>query len=126
MELCTNIRGEEDVMQEYLQVQLKYKDLLWIPVSQGYCIEGNLSVDASFNDVRLPVNYDVRIIIPENYPIHLPMSYEIGGKINSSFHHYKQDSLCLGIVANLYKMFRRNQNLFFYIDELLVNYLYSH
>jgi len=114
------------VANEYLELNEKYKYLIWTPVKDGYCIEGTISLSAQHRNVSLQIEYHVRIDIPKDYPRTIPVCYEIGNKIEPSYHQYQNGRLCLGVDTNQYMKFRSNQRLLGFVNDLLIPYLFGY
>lgn len=121
-----DISTPKQVMKEYLDLQEKYKYLLWTPVENGYCIKGTITASAQHGNVTLQIEYQVRIDVPMDYPRHIPICYEIGKNIVSAYHQYPDGRLCLGVDTNQYIKFRANQCLLGYIEDLLIPYLFGY
>lgn len=121
-----DISSPEQVLKEYLELNERFKYMLWIPVEDGYCIEGTLSASVNYSGVALEVKYQVRIEIPRDYPHSIPICYEVGNRIDQYYHQYQNGKLCLGIDTNQYFKFRANQNLLGFVNDLLLPYLFGY
>ena len=75
---------------------------------------------------ELEDQFEVKIEIPDIFPLIAPLTYETGGRIPSSFHTNSDQSLCLGSPARLRLGILANPTLPAYIDNFVIPYLYSY
>lgn len=71
-------------------------------------------------------HYEVEIYLSKEYPKKIPTVKEIASKIDLSFHHNPDESLCLETPLNVYEIFRENESLMNFTENLLVPYLYTY
>jgi hypothetical protein len=71
------------------------------------------------------IDYDIEIIVPENYPKDIPLAHEIKGKIPKDWHH-NGEYFCLETPFNVWKIFRKQETLLNFVDNLVVPYLFSY
>lgn len=71
-------------------------------------------------------SYEIEVFIPVGYPQAIPYVKEIGGKIPVAFHHNSDETLCLDTPLTVLEVFRREETLSNFIDNLVVPYLYSY
>lgn len=117
----------ERIIQEFQFVKDKYKGLSISENEEGgFLIKGLLEFSGSFNEISIEDSYFIEIVIPLDYPNHLPKVFEYEGRIPGSFHHYSDGSLCLGPPLKLKIQFSECASLLFFIEEILLSYLYSY
>jgi hypothetical protein len=111
----------DELQAKYNLLQLGYSDL-----GKPF-VHGTLRFHASYCDKECQGEYDVRISIPEDYPLSVPVAYEVGGAIPQGFHRYASDlHLCLGAPAAVKMTFAESPTLLGFVDKLLIPYLFSH
>lgn len=91
-------------------------------------IEGNFSFIANFKDFQsVEDNYNLRLVISEDFPYVLPKVYELEGKIPKDHtHHVNPDgTLCLGSPLRLLLKISDNPTINTFVENCLVPFLYS-
>lgn len=119
-------------IQSIIAEQFVYLKKLYPLLSINYhdtgaaTITGTLKMDAQFNGIRLFDDYLVRIEIPSNYPMQLPVAFETSGMVPKEFMHFlNNDALCLGVANDLWNKFLTCPTILFYVNEFVVSYFYS-
>lgn len=104
--------------KQYLDLRNKYPYLYFY--QERGLIRGTIFVEGEgFRD-----SYEVEIVIPARYPQQLPRAREIGSIIPQTYHHNTpEDTLCLETPFTIWEIFRQNETLLNYVDNLLVPYL---
>lgn len=70
---------------------------------KDFVLKGILIVNASYNNITLYDEYEVKIKINKDYPNTIPKVYELSKKIPDSYKHINVDSsLCLGTDLDIY------------------------
>ena len=118
-----------DLLQEQIaEVQQEFPGLiLESPYDDCYVVRGILSFDGQYEDKKAGGNYDIEIIIPNNYPKSVPVTRSIDGKVPESFHTYPKDkTFCLGVPLAERMTFSENPTLMGYIKKLVIPYLFSY
>jgi hypothetical protein len=119
--------GVVSIPNEFVEVKAKYPRLLLSKIPNGsYEIIGELEFLAEFQSEIIEDVYAVLIKIPSGYPKSLPVTYEIGGRIPQSFHHFDNGSLCLGTPLSVKMRFHEKPNLLGFIEVCLIEYLYGY
>lgn len=90
-------------------------------------IVGPLRFSATYNEVTLVKTIPVMIGIPSDFPKHIPTVKEHLSSLITSFPHVNNDdkSFCLGTPIDLRMRFSKNPTLLFFVEELLIPFLYS-
>lgn len=70
--------------------------------------------------------YDIEIIIPEEFPHALPTVNETAGRIPRSFHKLEDGSLCLGSPVRLRLILVNTPSLVLFVEKCVIPYLYGH
>jgi hypothetical protein len=110
-----------ELQAKYNLLQLGYSDL-GKPI-----VQGTLRFHADYCGKEAQGEYDIRISIPDDYPISVPIAYEVGGAIARDFHRYASDlHLCLGAPAAVKMTFAESPTLLGFVEKLLVPHLFSH
>ena len=90
---------------------------------------GSYTLDCSYQGVPLYDVYEIKIVVPWDYPTSFPKIWEVGGKVpreNNGFMHVLADgSLCLGVIYDLISLITSDSELSHYVCPLLDSYLYS-
>lgn len=106
-----------------------YPKMLLLPSNGGgICLKGIYEFQAVFEDKpTIHDEYSIHIEIPKDFPIHLPIVKEIGGKIPANFdNHINPDgSICLGSPINLMKKIYSNLTLNTFAKKCITPYLYA-
>ncbi len=90
-----------------------------------YIIEGNYILSASYSDIYLREDYNIKIVIPEVYPKKLPQVINLDDTIPENFEHFYADgSLCLGSPMELH-LSALESCISDYLIKHIDSYLYS-
>lgn len=90
---------------------------------------GSYILDCSYHGVPLYDVYEIKILVPWDYPTSFPKIWETGGKVprenNGFMHVFPDGSLCLGVTYDLISLITSNSDLSRYVCPLLDSYFYS-
>lgn len=104
----------------------KYPSLVISSTKDGHEIAGTICMDKTYNDIPLYKEYPLKIVVPETFPLRLPVVYVTDNSIPVGFNHQFTDgSLCLGAQFELFSFLEKSPSLLSYIDEIIMSYLYS-
>jgi hypothetical protein len=109
----------QDLGLSYPKLRLQRKE------SSPWYIRGLLEFSKEYSGKLISDLYQVQILIPETYSDELPKIHETGNRIPKDFHHYKDESLCLGAPLEIKRKFRKQPTLLGYVDNCVIPYLYS-
>ena len=114
--------------QQAAELNQKYHDLVYKQQDDKDLISGLLPFCASYNNTTIEDEYEIEIIIPDNYPNTPPTANEIKGKIPKEFHRNKDydNTLCLGARLAVAKKFKENPCLLHFVEQQIVPYLFSY
>lgn len=96
-------------------------DFFW--QKENLYISGKYSFKGSYNGIICSDYFDLKIEIPENYPLTMPKAFEVSGKISSNYHKNSSTELCLGTPADLYLKWKPN-NFSCFMKKIVNPYLY--
>jgi hypothetical protein len=88
-------------------------------------VRGDLCFSAAFSGRQIDDQYSLKIIIPEKYSDVLPKVQETDNRIPRDFHHYQDDSLCLGAPVAVKYKFKKEPTLVGFVSNCIIPYLYS-
>ncbi|MGG2382874.1 hypothetical protein, partial [Salmonella enterica] len=72
-------------------------------------------------------SFEIRMLIPDNYPNSLPKVFEIGDKLDPKYEHVNPDgSLCLAVPMEERQFFLKDPTLLGFVNNLIVSYFYSY
>lgn len=109
-----------------MDLKNEYPCLILESNSDTICISGRIMLNAVYNDVQLFDEYEIRMVIPTNYPHSLPAVYEVSGGIPAEFEHFLDNgALCLGVENDLWDRFLTNPCLLHFMNECVTSYLYA-
>lgn len=110
------------IEKQYLELRSKYPYLFLEKKNEEYSIYGTIFIE----NHEIKDQYEIEIQVPVDYPNKVPTVKETGSKIASTFHHYSDGTLCLEAPFTVHEVFRANETLIHFVDDLLLPYLYSH
>lgn len=110
------------VESQCLELRQKYPYLFLNKTSDGYFIRGTIFIEKD----EIKDRYEVEIQVAFDYPKKVPTVKEIGAKIAPDFHHNPDGTLCLEAPLTVHEVFRANETLLNFADNLLAPYLYIH
>ena len=65
-------------------------------------LAGPYVLDATYNGVRLAEDFDLQLVVPDDYPAVLPKVKETSGQNDPGYEHlYLDGTLCLGVRGEL-------------------------
>jgi hypothetical protein len=116
------------VMDQMSEVQIQQPDLEFIiSVCGEMIIHGPLRFTIDHQGHTIEDEYQVEIIIPNNYPDSPPKVRETGNTIPEGFHKFhKTGCLCLGAPVEVRRVFSRHKSLFGFVNTQVIPYLFSY
>ncbi len=118
--------GYDDIIQKQFQeLHEKYTGLSLKYIDDNYYIFGFLGFSSEFEKVRIQDGFELFIAIPSSYPDLMPLVKEMGGRIPSDFHHYTNDTLCLGTPVDNWIKFSKCKTLIGFVELLVIPFLFS-
>jgi len=112
--------------EQFLDLSLSFPNLrLQKDVKGPWYVSGVLKFSREYLGHPIDDEYSVKIIVSEHYPDVLPKIFETGKRIPKDFHHYQDESLCLGAPLAVKQKFSRQPTLLGFVDNCVIPYLYS-
>lgn len=112
--------------QQYQDLSLLFPTLLLQKNGDGpWFVRGTLGFSQEYFRRLITDEYSVEILVPEKYPDVLPKIREVGDRIPIDFHHYQDESLCLGAPLAVKHKFRKDPSLLGFVNNCVIPYLYS-
>jgi len=106
-----------ELITQYDQLTLAWSD-------GNQLVQGLLEFKASYNNITIQDSFQVKILIPSDYPDNPPVAKEIAGRIPSVFHS-NHDGLCLAAPIEIRRKFSENSTLLKFVNALLIPYLFA-
>jgi hypothetical protein len=118
---------------EVAVVQAKYSYLERIAPNK---VGGSLELNASFEDYAIRDTFSIQIEAADDYPDHLPVLVEVGGRTAAiaamhkisdlrDLHRNVNGSACLCVKQMEIQKFPPGSDLFVFVEDLVVPYLYG-
>ena len=103
-----------------------YPSLSVISGEDGYTLTGIVAMAKTYNDVPLYDDYHLKIVVPADFPTHMPSVFDTNNDVPEEFMHFLNDgSFCLGAYCDLRSFLDAHPSLVSFIDEIVMSYLYS-
>jgi len=117
----------DTLIQQMRAVHRKFPDLILEKDEGGrFTVTGTVGFCVSRDGEQVEDAYQIAIAVPGDYPQSVPNVKEVGGRISKDFHHYDDDTLCLGAPLEVRMGFAEHRSLLGYIQDQVVPFLYSH
>jgi len=116
----------QQLHDEFTKLQTSYNELQCKDISDGIEIEGNIKFTAEYNNIPITDSYKTRIRVSTSFPNDLPKVWNLDNKVPRKYEHLlSEGTLCLGVSTEIRLKLRKNPSLVYFINEFVVNYLYS-
>lgn len=103
-----------------------YPSLSVISGEDGYTLTGIVTMAKTYNEVPLYDDYHLKIVVPSDFPMHIPSVFDTNNDVPEEFMHFLDDgSFCLGAYCDLRSFLDTHPSLVGFIDEIVMSYLYS-
>lgn len=119
---------KQALLEQAKQLVLLQPGLSITDTAEGLTISGTYLLNSSYNDIPLYDEYQVKIIVPWEFPTAIPSIWEVGGKVprESTFGHFLDNGeLCLGANCDLISCLIEEPTVSHYVCSLLESYFYS-
>ena len=116
------------LLEQARQLVLLQPGLSVAETSEGVVISGTYLLNNSYQNIPLYDEYQVRIVVPWEFPADIPSVWEVGGKVprEDKFGHFLDNGeLCLGASCDLISCIEEEPTVSHYIGSLLESYFYS-
>jgi len=115
-----------ELYEQFKDLNLKFPKLSLEKDGDGlWSVHGDLRFSAIFSGHQIDDQYSIKITIPKKYPDVLPKIQETANLIPGDFHHYQDDSLCLGAPIAVRYKFKKEPTLVGFVYNCVIPYLYS-
>lgn len=92
-----------------------------------YQLQGNFVVKKWYNTTYIHDEFAIRIDIPPDFPKGIPVVYEVGSRIPSTYHHrYDDGKLCLAAQMELEAFLEHPKSLLDFVQRYVVSYLFTY
>jgi len=116
------------IIEHFRKLKNKFIGLELIETEDGrFIVSGNLSFSHSHDGKTVEDDYDVEIVIPNDYPQNPPAVKETSNKIprNKDNHvNPKDGTLCLGAPLAVKRKFAQQRNLLWFVIEQVISFLF--
>ena len=75
---------------------------------------------------RIADEYEVELVVPNQFPDRIPVVREIGGRIPRSFHKLNNAELCLGAPTRLQLIVAESPSVLRFVERCVIPYLYGY
>lgn len=115
------------IKQHFEELTSKYTDLKLTNYNDSWTIQGFLGFEGIFKGASLEGDYEVKIILPKDYPDTPPTAQETSGRIPRNYEHISDDgTLCLGAPLEVRMVFAKHPTLLGFVEKLVIPYFYSY
>lgn len=113
------------VQREFVQLKKEYEDFGLKKLTDGYQIEGLIGFETHVKGEGFSDQYKIQISIGKDYPSKLPSVKEVGERIERTIENHVNydDTLCLGVTAEVKKELTSNYTLLEFVEKIVINYL---
>lgn len=115
-------------IEYYLRnIHTQYPSLKIMHDETGYSLQGEFILNHVFNGIHMTGNFELYILIPDNYPIGLPTVKELSNCIDKTYPHiYANGQFCLATDIDLKLYLSQNADICLFIENYIVPYLYTY
>jgi len=128
--MSTDENKDTLIMEHFNQLQSVFSDLRLDKNGKGkFIVAGNLSFTCSHDGKTIKDDYDIEMLIPDDYPQRPPTVKETASRIprDKDNHVYSSDgTLCLGAPLAVKRTFAQERNLLWFVRAQVVCFLFSH
>lgn len=112
------------VEAHFAELITKYDQLTLIWSNGKQVVQGLLEFKASFNNISIQDSFQIKLLIPSDYPDTPPVAKETAGRIPKGFHS-NHDGLCLAAPIEIRRKFSENPTLLGFVNDLLIPFLFA-
>lgn len=110
----------ESVMQRYPMFEL-------ILSENSYVLRGKFTLDHIFGDVRMTGEFDLEIVVSDQFPTIIPVVKVLSNCIADDYpHRYEDGTLCLASDLELKVFFSQESDICTFIEKYVVPYFYTY
>lgn len=122
-----NLINRWKIIDQINKVQEKYQNLKYWQTNEGdFVLQGLLEFDVDAKGHHIQDSFEVRIIVPINYPDSPARAYELAKRILSDYPHLNSNrSLCLGTDIEIQYALSDDNSLLQFVEQILIRNLFS-
>jgi hypothetical protein len=114
--LCVNL-----INKQFIDLRKKHSYLYLLEEERRFIISGTIFIE--YRGIK--DKYEIEINVSDKYPSKIPSVKEIGGRIPKEYHH-NNEFFCLETPFAICEIFRRDETLLNFVDNLVLPYLSSY
>lgn len=115
-----------DLKKQFVELQLQHPQLKLQEEKNALIITGSVKCFRELDNIPLPIECEIRMRVTTNFPLDIPLVWEISNTIPENYSHYKPgEPLCLGIKTEIAFKIKKNPTLVFFMNEFVMAYFYS-
>jgi hypothetical protein len=109
------------IKKQFIDLRKRHQYLFLHEGKYCFIVKGTLFIE--YKDVK--DKYEIEINASDKYPTEIPSVKEIGGTIPKEYHH-SEEFLCLETPFTIWEIFRKDETLLNFVDNLILPYLLSY
>lgn len=118
---------QEELLRQMPDVQADFPSLaLLYEAGNGFVVRGDLLLDMVVDLRAIEGKYTVELAIPDRFPEEPPACWEVSGRIDRTFHKYKDGRLCLGTPSDIRARWYSEPTICGFLHSLVVPFLAGH
>jgi hypothetical protein len=120
--------AERLLRSEVAELLARYKGLRLLPsVAMATRIVGTLTFRAEGRTTEsIEDSYELRIEVPDDFPEHMALAWETGGRIPATYHKLDNGALCLGSRVRLRLQMDGSRSVLRFVERCVIPYLYGY
>lgn len=112
---------------EILHISNLFSNTSCIEIEKGILFKGSLLINKVHKDFPVYKKFELKIIIPNEIKLELPLVWEIGNQVDSAYsHRYTDGRLCLATDSEMKIDFIKGMTLVEWVDKYVISYFYSY
>lgn len=121
-----NVENRWRIIDQIKSVTKKYQKLIyWQTVNGNFILQGRLEFFANENGHIVKDAFDIKILVPADYPNSLARVWEIGNRIPKRYHINPDSTLCIGTQIEVEYALSDNNSLIEFVEQILIKYLFG-
>ena len=127
MEIVTYTEDQLSALRHQMAaVQSRYPGLGLGRSQTGFqAVQGKVSFSMAHRGRPIEDEFDIELRIPRDYPRSPPNVYELNERLDDFDHLFQDGRLCLGAPVDVRSRFAKEQELLFFIEELVIPFLFA-
>ena len=105
----------------------KYPSLEYVQRDNECIFIGELVLNHVYDGVRMTGKFDIKVVVPRDFPLALPTVKELSNCIDDLYtHRYPNGYLCLASNLELKMHISKNHDISIFVDKYVIPYLYTY